>query len=64
MKLKFLIQNSLTTDTETLKTNLNQLFLLVNGSLVVLMQVLHWSLRLCTRTVVAACARVVCVRSG
>ena len=40
MKLKFLIQNSLTTDTETLKTNLNQLFLLVNGSLVVLMQVL------------------------
>ena len=37
--LPYSLQSQIFTDVETLKVNLNQLFLLVNGSLVILMQV-------------------------
>ena len=37
--ITMVVQTQMTADIETLKTNLNQMFLLLNGSLIILMQV-------------------------
>ena len=39
--ITMIVQTQMTADIETLKTNLNQMFLLLNGSLIILMQVLN-----------------------